>query len=374
MQHIRYKRLKALIHKEFLQIIRDPSSILISVLIPVLLLFLYGYGVSLDLNHLKVGLVMEDTAPDAQNFAQTLFDSPYFDVEVSRERKPLYQKLEKGSLRGIIVIPSYFSQFRQDANQTAPIQVIADGSEANTANFVQYYAEGAFQTFLSQEAIGGSPVASLIRASPRFWYNEPLESRFFLLSGSLAIIMTLIGALLTALVVSREWERGTMEAILSTEVSKAELILSKVIPYFLLGLLSMTICTLVSTLYYQLPFRGSFLALLLSSSSFLLSALGIGLLISTLSKVQVIASQITLMVAFLPSYILSGFLFDISSMPTFIRYLTYLMPARYFVQNLQTLFLVGNVWHLTLYNNLIMLLFALVVFLITIKITKKRLI
>lgn len=373
MQLIQYRRLKALIHKESLQIFRDPSSILISVFLPLLLLFLYGYGVSLDLDHLRVGLVMEDTSPDAQNFAKTLFDSRYFDVEVSRERSSLYKKLEKGELRGILVIPSYFSQFRQDPNLIAPIQVIADGGETNTANFVQYYAQGAFQTFLAQETINAAPETSLIHTSPRFWYNEQLESRYFLLSGSLAIIMTLIGALLTALVVAREWERGTMEALISTEVSKAELILSKVIPYFILGLVSMTICTLVSTLYYQLPFRGSFLSLLFSSSSFLLGTLGLGLMVSTLSKVQVIASQITLMIAFLPAYVLSGFLFDIASMPLFIRSLTYLMPARYFVQNLQTLFLVGDIWQLTLYNNLIMLFFAAVVFLITVKVTKKRL-
>ncbi len=368
------RRVRALVRKEFLQILRDPSSILISVLIPLLLLFLYGYGVSLDLNHLKLGLVMEDISPDAQNFAKCLFNSPYFDVEVSRERHSLYQKLEKGSIRGVVVIPSYFSQFLQDKNQIAPIQVIADGSEVNTANFVQYYLQGAFETFIAQEAIQGSPEISLIQPLQRFWYNEQLESRFFLLSGSLAIIMTLIGALLTALVVAREWERGTMEALLATEVTKEELILSKVLPYFILGIFSMILCSLVSTLYYGLPFRGSSFALLFSSSCFLLSSLGLGLLISTLSKVQVVASQITLMLAFLPAYILSGFLFEISSMPLFIRFLTYLMPARYFVQNLQTLFLVGNVWHLTLYNNCIMLLFALVVFFITIKITKKRLV
>ncbi len=368
------RRLNALMRKETLQIIRDPSSILISVFLPFLLLFLYGYGVSLDLNHLRLGVVMEDTAPDAQSFVQALKDSKYFDVVISRNRKPLYEALEKGAIRGIVVIPSYFSSFRLEPDLIAPIQVIADGSEANTANFVQYYVQGAFANWLSQEAIVGSPVSHpQILPLPRFWYNEQLESRFFLLSGSLAIIMTLIGALLTALVVAREWERGTMEALMSTEVSNAELILGKIIPYFILGLISMVICAIVSVGYYGLPLRGSWILLGIVSSAYLLCSLGCGLLISTLSKVQMIASQITLVVAFLPAYILSGFLFEISSMPLPIRVLTYFMPARYFVQSLQTLFLAGNIWSVIGYNAVGMLLFAAVLFWITAKKTVKRL-
>ena len=370
-----FNRLKALVKKETLQIFRDPSSILISVFLPLLLLFLYGYGVSLDLDHLRIGVVMEDTAPDAQSFVQALKDSKYFEVQISRDRHPLYQELEKGSIRGIVVIPSYFSSFRLKPDLIAPIQVIADGSEANTANFVQYYVQGAFQNWLSQEAISNAATGlqPLIRVDSRFWYNEQLESRFFLLSGSLAIIMTLIGALLTALVVAREWERGTMEALMSTEVKISELILGKIIPYFVLGLISMAICVLVSVGYYGLPLRGSWVALAIMSSAFLLSSLSTGLLISTLTKVQMIASQITLVVAFLPAYILSGFLFEISSMPLPIRWLTSLMPARYFVQSLQTLFLTGNVWNLLLQDLLVMLVFAAILFLITVKKTVKRL-
>jgi ABC-2 type transport system permease protein len=367
-------RLSALIRKEALQIFRDPSSILIAVVLPFLLLFLYGYGVSLDLDHLRIGVCLEDTGPDARNFLQSMQDSRYFDITVDRDREPLYAKLEEGSIRGIVVVPSYFSQFLQDPHLQAPIQVIADGSETNTANFVQYYVQGAFQNWLSQEAFQNqSTNTSLIHIEPRFWYNEELQSRFFLLSGSLAIIMTLIGSLLTALVVAREWERGTMEALLSTEVRTSELILGKMIPYFLLGMVSMTICALVSVFYYGLPMQGSWLVLGLVSAAFLLSALSIGLLISTLSKVQMIASQVTLVVAFLPAYMLSGFLFDIASMPEPIQLLTFLMPARYFVQCLQTLFMAGNVWSLIGYNIVVMLVFAAFLFVITVKKTVKRL-
>jgi len=369
-----FQRLNALIKKEGLQIVRDPSSILIAVVLPVLLLFLYGTGVSLDLDHLRIGLVLEDTAPDARSFAESFVNSRYFDVKIARDRRELIPDLERGKIRGMVVVPSYFSEFRRLPDTVAPIQVIADGSEANTANFVQYYAQAAFSNWIQQEVadseLKGLP--PLISAEPRFWYNETLESRYFLLSGSLAIIMTLIGTLLTALVVSREWERGTMEALISTPVGKWEIVGGKTIPYFFLGMISMSICLFVSTVIYRLPFRGSILSLFLCSACFLACALGIGLLVSILSKIQIIASQIALIIGFLPAYILSGFLFEIASMPPWIQILTYFMPARYFVQCLQTIFLVGNVWPLFWKNIAIMLFITgLLFFLISRKLAKR---
>lgn len=368
------RRLRALINKEFYQIIRDPSSILISVVLPLILLFVYGFGVSLDMNHLNIGLVLEDTAPDALSFAKSLMDSPYFNVKVGRHRKEFEDDIIKGTIRGIVVIPSYFSQFRKRQDNQAPIQVIADGSEPNTANFVQNYVAGAWQNWLQQEAIS-SHLQGLPRVNiqSRFWYNEELESRYFLMPGSLAIVMTLIGTLLTALVVSREWERGTMEALMATPVTIGELLVGKLIPYFILGMCSMVICFVVSVFFYQVPFRGSLLLLTLVSSVFLLSALALGLLISTIAKNQFVASQMAMLAGFLPGFILSGFIFEISSMPFPIRIITYFIPAKYFVSSLQTLFLVGNVWRLILINLLCMSIFAAAIFLITAKKTVKRL-
>ena len=342
----RTRRLGALITKEFLQIVRDPSALLISIVLPLILMFLYGYGVSLDLDHLKVGLVMEDTSPDAQSFAESLKNSRYFDVKIGRDRREFTEDLTRGSIRGMFIIPSYFTQFRLRPDTMAPIQIIADGSETNTSNFVQNYAQGVFNNWLIQEAktSGISKDAPVITVQSRYWYNEELESRYFLLSGSLAIIMTLIGSLLTALVVSREWERGTMEALMSTPVGIWELVLGKVVPYFFLGMGSMALCVLVSVFVYDLPLRGSWILLGGVSALFLFCALGLGLMISTITKNQVLAYQITLIVAFLPAYILSGFLFEIHSMPKWIQLLTYIIPAKYFVQSLQSLFLVGNVW------------------------------
>jgi len=352
--------------KEFLQVVRDPSSILITVVLPLILLFLYGYGVSLDLDHLRIGLVLEDTAPDAMSFAHSLTDSKYFEVKIVRDRRELLDDITRGAIRGYVVVPSCFSEFRTRPDTIAPIQVITDGSEPNTANFVQNYVLGAFQVWLKQEGISddlkGLPQ---INIQSRFWYNEQLESRYFLLSGSLAIIMTLIGTLLTALVVSREWERGTMEALMSTTIGIKEIVLGKIIPYFILGLVSMGICMIVSVWVYGLPFRGSLWSLLMVSSAFLYCALGLGLMISTIAKSQIVASQIAVMSGFLPAYILSGFLFEIASMPHWIRALTYFIPAKYFVQCLQALFLVGNVWELIFYNMVPMLLIGTLFFFIT---------
>lgn len=368
------RRLRALIVKETYQIVRDPSTFLISLVLPLILMFLYGYGVSLDMNHLRIGLVLEDTSPDAQSFSQALVDSRYFETRIARDRREFLEDIIRGKIRGIVVIPSYFSSFRQRPDNIAPIQVLADGSEPNTASFVQNYVQGAWANWLQQESISknlkGLP---LIRAQSRFWYNEELESRYVLIPGSLAIIMTLIGTLLTALVVSREWERGTMEALMATPVTITELLFAKLIPYFVLGMLSMTMCVVIAVFYYDVPFRGSFWVLAIVASVFLISALGIGLLISTSARNQFVAAQAAMVAAFLPGFILSGFIFEIASMPKIIQMVTYIIPARYFVSCLQTLFLVGNIWTLIIPNTLAMLVISAVFFLLTAFRTAKRL-
>lgn len=370
----RLLRLKALIIKEIHQIKRDPSSFLICFLLPLLLMFIYGYGVSLDLDHIKVGLVLEDTSPDAQSFAQSILNSRYFDTTIARDRRFFEEDIIRGKIRAIIVIPSYFSSFRQRPDNIAPIQVIADGSEPNTATFAQNYLVGVYSNWLQQESISSDLKGlSLVRSQPRFWYNEELVSRNFLIPGSLAIIMTLIGTLLTALVVAREWERGTMEALFATPVKIPEIILGKLIPYFSLGMLSMTMCVLISVFYYDIPFRGSFLVLTIVASVFLLSALSVGFLISTIARNQFVSAQSAMAAAFLPGFILSGFIFEIASMPAPIRFITYFVSARYFVSSLQTLFLTGNIWSLLIPNTLAMLAMAIFFFSWTIHRIVKRL-
>ncbi len=373
-QEGKWRRIRALIVKEFLQISRDLSSFLICFVLPLLLMFIYGFGVSLDLDHIRIGLVLEDTSPDAQSFANSITNSPYFDAKIARDRRSFEEDIIRGKIRAIVVIPSYFSSFRNRPDQIAPIQIIADGSEPNTATFVQNYLTGVWSNWLQQESVS-SHLQGLprVRSQPRFWYNEELVSRNFLIPGSLAIIMTLIGTLLTALVVAREWERGTMEALMATPVTIFEILIGKLVPYFILGMTSMTMCVIIAVFFYDIPFRGSFLALTVVASIFLFSALGIGFLISTIARNQFVAAQSAMAAAFLPGFILSGFIFEIASMPFPIQLLTRFISARYFVSSLQTLFLVGNIWSLLIPNILSMLAIGIFFFFWTSKRIAKRL-
>jgi ABC-2 type transport system permease protein len=367
-------RMIALTKKEFIQMVRDPSSILIAVVLPLLLLFIYGVGISLDISNLKVGLAMEDSSPLVQSFVEALKESKYFDLVVERTQEPFYKQLRDGEIHGFVVIPSDFSKNFLERGNQAEIQVIADGSSPNTASFVQNYIRGAWSNWaLIQEVDSGNTRRPKIKVEPRFWYNEELESHNFLVPGSIAIIMTLIGTLLTSVIVSREWERGTMESLLATQATIGEILFGKLFPNFCLGMISLVCCTLIAVFVYHVPFRGTFLLLMLVSAVFLTTALGVGLFISTLARNQFIASQMSIVASYLPGFMLSGFIFEISSMPTIIQYFTYLIPARYYVTALQTLFLVGDVGRLIVFNLFALSLFAIFIFGVTIKISRKRL-
>ncbi|MGR3951658.1 MAG: ABC transporter permease [Chlamydia sp.] len=370
MVPIALHRVSALLKKEIYQIRRDPSSLLISIVLPLILLFIYGVGVSLDINHIRLGLVLEDRSPEAVEFSRALLDSSYFEITTSNAMQPLRDKLIDGSIRGIIVIPAHFSSSLHRFDTEAPVQIICDGSEPNTANFVKGYVTGAFSNWIQSNSRAS---ASTIQVNSRYWYNPSLESRNFLIPGSLAIIMALIGTLLTALVIAREWERGTMESMISTPVRMVEIMIGKLIPYFFLGLGTMAICCCISIFIYDIPFRGSLFALLLVTASFLFTALGQGLLISTATKNQFIAGQISMFTAFLPAFMLSGFLFEIASMPAPIRAITYFLPARYLAASLQTLFLVGDIWQLFIVDIAVMLLLGTLFFAYTARISVKRL-
>jgi ABC-2 type transport system permease protein len=368
------RRLTALIRKESLQILRDPSSILIAFVLPLLLLFIFGYGVNLDSNRIRVALVLEATNPDIASLATAFTNSRFFEVRVGQDRRAFTHDLATGRIRGIVVVPSDFSVKTAGRSGTASIQVITDGSEPNIAAFVLNYTKGVLQVWLAhQNEDRGIEVRDRISVEPRIWYNEELKSRNFLIPGSIAVTMSLIGTLLTALVIAREWERGTMEALMATPVTITEILIGKLVPYFLLGIGSMIVCWLVAILWYDVPFRGSFPALLLATSVFLLTALGQGLLISSFAKNQFLASQIALMSAFMPALMLSGFVFEIASMVAPVRGVTYLVAARYFVSVLQTLFLTGNIWPMLLRAIAAMLLISAVFFAITAKKTVKRL-
>jgi ABC-2 type transport system permease protein len=368
------RRLGALMRKEAIQIVTDPSSILIAFILPVMLLFLFGYAVSLDSTRIRIGVALEERTPESENLLTSLRNSRYLDITASFDRGTLEKEVVAGRLRGLLVIPIDFSRRLHADGNTAPLQIIADGSEPNTANFVQNYLQAVVSLWLQQRGLEtGTTTDSMVDLEARNWFNPSLESKNYLVPGSIALIMTMIGTLLTALVVAREWERGTMEAMMATPVSIQELVLGKLIPYFLLGLGSMLFCTAVAVLVFRTPLRGSILSLFLVTSLFLAGGLGLGLWVSTLSKSQFVAGQFAVVLGFLPGFQLSGFLFEISSMPKIVQFLTWLFPARYFVQALQTVFLAGDVWGIIAFNSLVLLGFAVLFFVLTARVTHKRL-
>jgi ABC-2 type transport system permease protein len=365
------RRLATLVRKESLQVVRDPSSILIAFVLPALLLFLFGYGVSLDTARTRVGLVIESQTPLTQDLAASFQASRYFDVSVARDRRVFEDDLVLGRIRGLIVVPATFTA-DYVAQKGPAIQVIVDGSDPNTASFVQNYTQGVVANWAALRRAETTARAPAISVQQRFWFNPELKSRNFLVPGSIAIVMTLVGTLLTSLVVAREWERGTMEAIMATPVTATELLAGKILPYFLLGLTSMTLCVALAVLVFGVPFRGSLLALYALSATFLVPALGQGLLISAATKNQFLASQAALISGFLPAFLLSGFLFEISSMPTAIQWITMIVPARYLIPSLQTVFLAGDIWPMFLRDIAIMLLIGAILFLLAARSTKKR--
>ncbi|WP_366814758.1 ABC transporter permease [Paludibacterium sp.] len=345
MNRISWRRLMALCRKESYQIVRDPSSVLIAFILPVLLLFIFGFGVSLDASRMRIGIVNEDATAESQAFADALYGSPYVQAVYGHSRQEMIEWLRAGKVRGVVVLAPDFARRLATRNTTAPVVLMTDGAEPNTAHFVAAYVQGLWQVWLTERArAAGGQVSSQIEMAPRYWFNPSTVSRNYLVPGSIAVIMTIIGALLTSLVVAREWERGTMEALLSTPVTKAELLLSKILPYYLLGMVSMLICLMVAVWILAVPFHGSLLVLWVVSSLFLGSALGLGLLLSSVTRNQFNAAQAALNAAFLPATMLSGFAFEIASMPAPVRAVTYLIPARYFVSALQTLFQAGQVW------------------------------
>ena len=366
-----WRRFSALVRKESLQVTRDPSTLLIACVLPVVLLFLYAYAVSLDIHRVPLGVVLESESSEAHELAAAFSGTPYFHVLPARDRREVDHALLSGAIRGYVVIPQDFEQRRAAGGSDGTlVQVITDGAQPNTANFVANYARGVVTQWEANRDGAAPPV---IRLEPRFWFNPEIESRRALVPGAIAIVMTIIGTLLTAMVVARAWERGTMEAMMSTPAHGLEMIVGKLLPYYGLGMAATVGSALLTITVFDVPLRGSWAALLLTTSVFLLPALGQGLLISTLAKNQFIAAQFALLTGFLPAFLLSGFIFEIASMPTPIRLLTHLVPARYFVTSLQTIFLAGDVWPLLLPNLAALLALGGVYFAIVTLKTRKTL-
>lgn len=369
----RWRRIRALVVKESLQVVRDPSSFVVAFVLPALLLFLFGFGITFDATRIKVGLVVEEPTPESQEFVASLSNTRYFDVRQSSSRLSFVDDLSAGKISGIIVLSGDFTE-RLARGDTAGVQVITDGSDPNTAGLVTGYVQGAWQSWQSQRNFASAASApGQIDVQPRFWFNPELESRRLLVPGSISLIMMMMGSLLTALVVSREWERGTIEALLATPVGTLEFIIGKLVPNFILGLCAMTVCVLAALFVFDIPLRGSLIVLVGFTAVFLAVALSLGLLISTVARTQFVASQMAMLVAFLPGLYFSGFLFEIASMPAPLRAFSVIVPAKYYVRGLQTIFLAGDIGSVLIPCTLILVFMSTVLFVLTARNTRQRL-
>jgi ABC-2 type transport system permease protein len=368
----RLRRVWSLVRKEARQVVRDPSSIAIGIVLPVILILLFGYGMSLDVTNVPVAVVLEDPSPDATELAAGFRLSPYFDARLLTSMHQAQELMLAGKVDGIVRLRPDFG--RNLALGTAEVQLLVHGTDANRARIIQGYAEAAVGQWAARRSAEGSMTpAGAVTLRDRLWFNEANDSHYFLVPGLIVLIMTLIGALLTALVMAREWERGTLEALFVTPVRAEEILLGKTVPYFALGMVGLVLCLLAGKFLFHVPFRGLVWVLAGVSMLYLLVALGIGLLISSAVKSQFVASQVTLLVTFLPAMMLSGFLFDLRSMPAAVRLITYALPARYYVALLQTVFLAGDVWEVILPNAAVLAGMAAVLLLLTRGVTRKRL-
>jgi ABC-2 type transport system permease protein len=366
------RRILALMRKEGYQILRDPSSIALGIIMPVMLILLFGYGLSLDVKNVPVAVVIEQPSPLATQAIAGFRLSPYFDAHVMTSMAEAHALMLERKVDGIIVLQSDFA--RHLAMGDAKVEVLVHGADANRARIIEAYAQGALAQWSAIRAGEGRSVAGgPVGIESRLWFNEANDSHYFLVPGLIVLVITLIGAFLTTMVVAREWERGTLEALFVTPMQTDEFLLGKTLPYFLMGMIGLMLCFLASRFLFHVPFRGSFLLFLGVSTLYLLIALGIGLLISSAVKSQFVASQLTMVVTFLPAMMLSGFIFDLRSMPVAVRMITYMLPARYFVTLLQTVFLAGNVWSVILPDTAVLAVMVVVLLLLSRRATRKKL-
>jgi ABC-2 type transport system permease protein len=374
-----WTRIRAMAAKEMIQIKRDSRSLLIVLVMPITLVLLFGYGVSLDLKHLPIYVYDQEGSQRSQDFVQLFAASEYFHVVRSVKSYPeVLRALDSGTAKMGIVIPWDFSE-KLAAGERAPVQALVDASDDNTANVLIGYTQAVVQGYSQKVQLdwaqhhGQQPPEAPVRLDSRTWFNENLESRVFILPGVLALVMSVIGAFLTSLTIAREWERGTMEQLVSTPIQPLEIMIGKLIPYFIIGLISTAICASVVVFWFDVPIRGSLLALLVSTALFLVAVLSLGFFISVVAKNQLAASQIALMAAFLPAFLLSGFLFSIDQMPLPIRLFTRIVPARHYTTIVKDVFLKGTPVS-GLYPELVALtVFALFLAMIAIRKFHKRL-
>ncbi len=373
-------RLAALTRKETRQLLRDPSNLAIGILLPIILILLFGYGLSLDVKNAPLAVVMEDASPTAVQAVAGLSLTPYISPVPLASMHEAEALLRQHKVDGIVRVPGDFAS--RLAAGDARIQIVVNGADANKANTILRYAGAALGGNAQRQAdrLGSAATASpaadgigTVSVEPRLWFNSANTSTWYLVPGLVVLIMTLVGAFLTALVMAREWERGTLEALFVTPVRPAEILIAKIIPYFGIGMAGLALCLAAARFLFEVPMVGSLLLLVFASMLYLIVAVAIGLVISSVTRNQFLASQVALLSSFLPSLLLSGFLFDLRNVPWLVNVIGHVLPATYFMELIRALFLAGNIWPLVIKNCLVLIAYAVGLLTVARLVTRKRL-
>jgi ABC-2 type transport system permease protein len=351
-------RFWAVARKEIIQLRRDPRSLLLAFAVPVILLIIFGYAITWDIREIATAILDYDNSARSRELVDRLRSSGYFTIAHRIETpRAIGELMDRGKISVAFVIPRDFAE-RTETRGGAVVQAVVDGSDANTATIVLAYAQAVVTAYSLDVQLRGREMRAPLSAESRVWYNEELLSRNMIVPGLVAVIMMIIAAMLTALTIAREWERGTMEQLASTPVSRLEVILGKLAPYAGIGLIDIVMTVALGIVLFDVPFRGNPFLLLLLSFFFLVGALGLGIFISAATRSQILATQVAMVVTYLPSLLLSGFMFSIDAMPRPLQLLTYLVPARYYLVVTRGIFLKGVGADVLRTQALLMIVFA----------------
>ena len=371
-----WRRLWALVKKEFRQMLRDRSNLLVGLALPVTLILLFGYGMSFDVKDVRVAMVLEDASPRVQQVLAGLRGSTYMEPRWAGSMPEAEQWLRRHKVEAILRVPPGFSGRLQSGD--AKVQLVVNGSESTSAATIESYVNGVLALWAQKEAdragpAGQTTVAGSVQVQQRLWFNEAGESTWFLVPGLLVLVLTLIGAFLTSLLIAREWERGTMESLFVTPVRPLEIVLAKLIPYVGVGLVDLAMCLLAAHFLFEVPMRGSLGMMVVGGTLYLVVSLLMGLFISGRTRNQFLASQVALLGSLLPSMMLSGFIFDLRNSPALVQVTGHLLPATHFMGLAKSLFLMGNHWPTIMQNLGILLIYAVLLLWATLRTVRKRL-
>jgi len=366
------QRFAALLRKELRQMLRDRSNLAVGLLLPVLLVLLFGYGLSFDVTRAPVAVVLEDMAPAARDVVAGLEGSPYLSPVWTPRMDDAVERMRRGEVAAIVRVPMYFS--RHLAEGRARVQLLLNGVDTTTSNALDAYVGGALATWARHQADrAGGAAAGGIEIEQRMWFNEANSSTWYLVPGLLALVLTLIGAFLTSLLIAREWERGTLEALFVTPARPTEIVLAKVVPYLLVGVADLAMCLLAARFLFHVPMRGSLAIVLAASILYLAVSLLLGLFISGVTRNQFKASQVALLASFMPALMLSGFVFDLRNVPVVVQAVSQALPATHYMGLIKTLFLAGDNWRLIARECAVLLLYVAVLFFATRRMMRKTL-